>query len=67
MITKFLRKRNQDPAKAINKTFARIQVSGSNQTFQFKKVAQTIVSGDFLATEAGFTITTESSDNLITG
>lgn len=67
MITKFLRKRNQDTAKAFNKNFARIQVSGSNQTFAFKKVATTQAGGDFLATEAGFTITNESNVNLITG
>jgi hypothetical protein len=67
MITKYIRKRNQDPAKAFNKNFARIQVSGSNQIFQFKKIAITQVGGDFLATEAGFRLTNESGVNLITG
>jgi hypothetical protein len=67
MITKFLRKRNPDIAKAINKNFARIQVSGSNQTFQFKKTAISPAGGDLIATEAGFTITTESGLNLTTG
>ena len=67
MITKFIRKRNQDTAKSFNKNFARIQVSGSNQTFKFKKVDITQAGGDFLATEAGLTLTNESSVNLITG
>ncbi|CAB4136214.1 hypothetical protein UFOVP298_33 [uncultured Caudovirales phage] len=67
MITKFIRKRNQDPAKAFNKNFARIQVSGSNQTFKFKKVAISSVGGDLLTTEAGFTLTNESGDILTTG
>ena len=67
MITKYIRKRNQDLAKSFNKNFARIQVSGSNQIFKFKKIAITQVGGDFLATEAGFTLTNESGDNLITG
>lgn len=67
MITKYIRKRNQDLAKSFNKNFARIQVSGSNQTFKFKKIAITQGGGDFLATEAGFTLTNESGDNLITG
>ena len=67
MITKFIRKRNQDQAKAFNKNFARIQVSGSNQTFKFKKVAITQSGADLLTTEAGFTLTNESSVNLITG
>jgi hypothetical protein len=67
MITKYLRKRNQDIAKSFNKNFARIQVSGSNQTFRFKKVAITQAGVDFLTTEAGFTLTNESGINLITG
>lgn len=67
MITKFIRKRNQDPAKAFNKNFARIQVSGNNQTFKFKKVAISSVGGDLLTTEAGFTLTNESGDILTTG
>jgi hypothetical protein len=67
MITKYIRKRNQDPTKPFNKNFARIQVSGNNQTFRFKKVAITQAGGDFIATEAGFTLTNESGDNLITG
>jgi hypothetical protein len=66
MITKFIRKRNQDPAKTANKLFARIQVSGNSQTFKFKKTI--IVSqGDFVSTEAGFSLTNESGVNLITG
>jgi len=67
MITKYIRKRNQDTAKSFNKNFARIQVSGSNQTFKFKKIAITQVGGDFLATEAGFRLTNESGVNLTTG
>ena len=67
MITKFIRKRNQDPAKAFNKNFARIQVSGNNQTFKFKKTVISSVGGDLITTEAGFTLTTESGDILTTG
>ena len=67
MITKYIRKRNQDPAKAFNKNFARIQVSGSNQTFKFKKIAITQGGEDLLTTEAGFTLTNESGDILTTG
>ena len=67
MITKYIRKRNQDTAKAFNKNFARIQVSGSNQTFKFKKIAITQGGGDLLTTEAGFTLTNESGDILTTG
>jgi hypothetical protein len=67
MITKFIRKRNQDPAKAFNKNFARIQVSGNAQTFKFKKTVPTSGAIDFITTEAGFSLTTEGGDNLITG
>lgn len=67
MITKFLRKRNQDPAKAFNKNFARIQVSGNNQTFRFKKSAIPSAGVDFITTEAGFRLTTESGDTLTIG
>ena len=67
MITKYLRKRNQDPAKSFNKNFARIQVSGSNQTFRFKKIAISPTGEDLLTTEAGFTLTNESGDILTTG
>jgi hypothetical protein len=66
MITRFLRKRNQDTAKLINKNFARIQVSGNNQTFKFKKtVSSAPVDVNYLNTEAGFRLTTESAENLI--
>lgn len=67
MITKFIRKRNQDPAKVFNKNFARIQVSGNAQTFKFKKTTPSNAGVDFITTEAGFTLTAESGDNLITG
>ena len=67
MITKFIRKRNQDIAKAFNKNFARIQVSGSNQTFQFKKIAISQGGADLITTEAGLTLTNESGDLLTTG
>lgn len=67
MITKFIRKRNVDPAKAYNKNFARIQVSGNAQTFKFKKTVPQTSSGDFISTEAGLLLTTEAGDNLITG
>jgi hypothetical protein len=40
-ITKFIRKRNVNPALTQNKTFARVQVSGSNLTFRFKKTSGT--------------------------
>lgn len=35
--TKFIRKRNANPALTQNKLSARVQVSGSNLTFRFKK------------------------------
>jgi hypothetical protein len=58
MITRFLRKRNPNVALDVNKNFARIQVSGNSQTFQYKKVDIPVSSriltqaGDFLNTEA---------------
>ena len=67
MITKYIRKRNQDTAKSFNKNFAKIQVSGNSQTFQFKKTITPSVGGDLLTTEAGFSLTNESGLNLITG
>ena len=38
-ITKFIRKRNVNPALTQNKLSARVQVSGNNLTFRFKKKA----------------------------
>jgi hypothetical protein len=38
-ITKFIRKRNANPALTQNKTFARVQVAGSSLTFRFQKTA----------------------------
>jgi hypothetical protein len=68
MITKYIRRRNADPSKAINKNFARIQVSGNNQTFKFKKTeTATPVGADYLNTEAGFRLTTEGGLNLTLG
>jgi hypothetical protein len=67
MITKFIRKRNPDPAKAFNKNFARIQVSGNSQTFQFKKTVPASTGADLLTTEAGFNLTTESGLRLTLG
>jgi hypothetical protein len=67
MITKYIRRRNQDPAKAFNKNFARIQVSGNEQTFKFKKTVPTTSGANFLATEAGFRLTTENGFNLTLG
>jgi hypothetical protein len=67
MITKFIRKRNIDPAKAFNKNFARIQVSATSQTFKFTKTVPPSTGVDFITTEAGFRLTTESGDNLILG
>jgi hypothetical protein len=67
MITKYIRKRNIDPAKAFNKNFARIQVSGNNQTFKFTKTVPPSTGANFIATEAGFRLTTESGLNLTIG
>jgi len=67
MITKYIRKRNQDPSKAFNKNFARIQVSGNEQTFRFKKTTAPSVGADYLTTEAGFRLTTEGGLNLTLG
>jgi hypothetical protein len=67
MITKFIRKRNQDPSKAFNKNFARIQVSGNNQTFMFKKTVPASSAANYLTTEAGFNLTTEGGDKLTLG
>jgi hypothetical protein len=58
MITRFLRKRNPNVSLDVNKNFARIQVRGNSQTFQYKKIDIPISSriltqsGDFLNTEA---------------
>jgi hypothetical protein len=38
-ITKFIRKRNANPALTQNKLSARVQVAGDSLTFRFKKVA----------------------------
>jgi hypothetical protein len=67
MITKYIRKRNQNPSKAFNKNFARIQVSGNEQTFRFKKIVPTSTSANYLTTEAGFNLTTEGADKLTLG
>jgi hypothetical protein len=67
MITKYIRRRNQDPSKAFNKNFARIQVSGNEQTFRFKKTVPASASANYLTTEAGFNLTTESADKLTLG
>jgi hypothetical protein len=58
MITRFLRKRNPNVALDVNKNFARIQVRGNSQTFQYKKtdipISARILTqaDDFLNTEA---------------
>ena len=67
MITKYIRKRNQDPSKAFNKNFARIQVSGNEQTFKFKKTVPPTTGVNFLTTEVGFRLTTEGGLNLTLG
>jgi hypothetical protein len=67
MITKFLRRRNPNPANVFNNNFARIQVSGNTQTFNFKKTLSPAVGGYYLLTEASFNITTESGLKLTTG
>lgn len=69
MITKFIRKRNVNPALPFNKNFARVQVSGSTLTFNFKKKATSAppVTTDRLLNELGDFINTESSDRLTIG
>lgn len=69
MITKFIRKRNVNPALPFIKNFARVQVSGSTLTFNFKKIAQSTPPAitDRLLTELGDFINTESSDRLNIG
>lgn len=46
VVTKFIRKRNANTALTQNKLSARVQVSGANLTFSFKKTAN--------ASQAGF-------------
>jgi hypothetical protein len=69
MITKFIRKRNVNPALPFSKNFARVQVSGSTLTFNFKKRATSTppVTADRLLNELGDFINTESSDRLNIG
>ena len=69
MITKFIRKRNVNPALPFSKNFARVQVSGSTLTFNFKKRAASTppVTTDRLLNELGDFINTESSDRLNIG
>ena len=50
-----------------NNNFARIQVSGNTQTFNFKKTLSPAIGGDYLLTEASFNLTTESGLKLTTG
>ena len=69
MITKFIRKRNVDPNLSFSKNFARIQVHpNGSHTFKFtKRQTAPPPSGDFIQTEAGLFLTTESSLRLTTG
>lgn len=69
MITKFIRKRNVNPALPFSKNFARVQVSGSTLTFNFKKIATSTppVTADRLLTELGDFLNTELSDRITTG
>lgn len=69
MITKFIRKRNVNPALPFSKNFARVQVSGSTLTFNFKKIATSTppVTTDRVLTELGDFLNTESSDRITTG
>jgi len=69
MITKFIRKRNPNPALPFNQNFARVQVSGSTLTFNFKKKATSTppVTTDRILTELGDFLNTESSDRLNIG
>jgi hypothetical protein len=41
-ITKFIRKRNANPALTQNKLSARVQVAGNSLTFRFKKKATAV-------------------------
>lgn len=69
MITKFIRKRNVNPALPFSKNFARVQVSGSTLTFNFKKRVTFVppVTTDRILTELSDFLNTESSDRLTTG
>lgn len=65
MITRFLRKRNKNTALDVNKNFARIQVSGNAQTFQYKKI-DIPVSARIL-TQADDFLNTEASERINIG
>lgn len=69
MITKFIRKRNVNPALPFNKNFARVQVSGSTLTFNYKKTATSTppVTVDRILTETKDFLNTELSERIITG
>ncbi len=42
-------------------------MSATGQTFKFKKTVPPSTGVDYITTEAGFQLTTEGGDNLITG
>jgi hypothetical protein len=66
MITKFLRRRNPRTSNPFDKTSARIQVhANGSQTFAFRKIATGASAANIITTEAGFRLTTESSQLLI--
>jgi hypothetical protein len=65
MITRFLRKRNNNTALDVNKNFARIQVRGNSQTFQYKKID--IPSSSRLLTQADDFLNTEASQRINIG
>ena len=65
MITRFLRKRNLNVSLDVNKNFARIQVRGNLQTFQYKKI-DIPVSARIL-TQADDFLNTEASERINIG
>lgn len=69
MITKFIRKRNVNPALPFSQNFARVQVSGSNLTFKFRKLATFVppVTSDTILTESGAYLNNEASNRITTG
>lgn len=65
MITRFLRKRNNNTTLDVNKNFARIQVRGNSQTFQYKKID--IPASSRLLTQADDFLNTEANQRINIG
>ena len=65
MITRFLRKQNKNTALDVNKNFARIQVRGNSQTFQYKKIDIPISAR--ILTQADDFLNTEASERINIG